>query len=41
MLKYKEDFEPFFASDEGLTFDRHLDLLSEDGTYAGKSEMAM
>lgn len=35
MLKNKEDFEPFFASDEGLTFDRHLDLLSEDGTYAG------
>ena len=36
MRKNKEDFEPFFASDEGLTFDRHLDLLSEDGTYAGK-----
>ena len=35
MRRNKEDFEPFFACDDGLNFDRHLELLAEDGTYAG------
>ena len=35
MRRCKEDFKPFFACDEGIDFDRHLELLSEDGTYAG------
>ena len=35
MRRCKEDFEPFFASDEGIDFERHLELLEEDGTYAG------
>ena len=35
MRRCKEDFEPFFPSDEGIDFERHLELLAEDGTYAG------
>ena len=37
MRRNREDFEPFFDPEyEGVTFDRHLDLLEEDGTFAGK-----
>jgi len=36
MRRNREDFEPFFDPEyEGVTFDRHLDLLEEDGTFAG------
>ena len=38
MRRNKQDFEPFFASDEGVDFNRHLELLAADGTYAGISE---
>ena len=37
MRRNREDFEPFFDPEyEGVTFERHLDLLEEDGTFAGK-----
>ena len=35
MRRCKEGFETFFTSDEGIDFERHLELLAEDGTYAG------
>ena len=39
MRRNREDFEPFFDPEyEGVTFDRHLDLLEEDGTFAGKCD---
>jgi len=32
----REDFEPFFAvGEDGASFDRHLENLAEDGTFAG------
>ena len=33
MRQHRDDFEPFV--DEDVTFDRHLELLEQDGTYAG------
>ena len=33
MRNHREDFEPFH--DENDPFDHHLELLQEDGTYAG------
>ena len=35
--QHREDFEPFV--DEDVTFDRHLELLEQDGTYAGQSKI--
>ncbi len=32
--QHREDFEPFV--DEDVTFDRHVELLEQDGTYAGE-----
>ena len=31
--QHRDDFEPFV--DEDVTFDRHVELLGQDGTYAG------
>ena len=31
---HRQDFEPFV--DEDVTFDRHCELLEQDGTYAGE-----
>ncbi len=33
--KHRDDFEPFV--DEDVTFERHLQLLEQDGTYAGSN----
>ncbi len=33
--QHREDFEPFV--DEDVTFDRHVELLEQDGTYAGEN----
>jgi len=36
MRRNKSDFEPFFVvGEDGQSFERHLDLLDEDGTFAG------
>ncbi len=35
MREHREDFEPFHPDEGGVSFDRHLDLLAEDATYAG------
>ena len=37
MRDHKEDFEPFLVDD--VSFQRHLSLLSEDGTYAGNDSI--
>lgn len=34
MRLHQEDFAPFV--DEEITFAKHLDLLEQDGTYAGQ-----
>jgi len=33
MRAHPDDFAPFV--DEDITFEKHLDLLEQDGTYAG------
>lgn len=35
---HRDDFEPFH-SDENVPFDQHLELLEQDGTYAGNDSL--
>ena len=37
MRNHPEDFEPFHLDDESVSFEHHLDLLEQDGTFAGKN----
>lgn len=38
MRNHRDDFEPFH-SDENVPFDQHLELLEQDGTYAGNDSL--
>ena len=41
MRQNAADFEPFFVPEEdGQSFERHLDLLEEDGVFAGNDALA-
>ncbi len=37
MREHRDDFEPFLVDE--VSFDRHLELLARDGTFAGNDSI--